>query len=448
MHKGFKELLFKVSKIKQRVIYTLGLAGFLATLLISSTAYAATSKIAYFDVNFSTFAIEVFSANPDGTSNTQLTNYNPLQAGEFGLKWSPDGTKIAFSVSNGGGTEVYLYVMNADGSGQTKVSSGTFGGIYGISWSPDSSKLAYVGSSDSGSTFNVFSVNADGSGDTQLTNAGSDACPLWSPINNKIAFVSARDGNSEIYTMNLNGTSQTNITNSSDNDGTYPSPVTNELCSFEISPDASKIIFSTNRDNPSGPTTELYSMSMTGTNLTRLTTSPDDVMNIFPHFSPDGSKLLYGSNVTNPGNNNDGIEIYTMTSTGGSQTQLTNDGLGNVKYNSNIAEGYDWSPDGTQIAFGSKRGGGGLSRLYTMNADGSSKTQITSNAGSLQFFPIWQPITQSGGSISGGGSSSSTSASTPGTLANTGENTYWIYTTALVLIGLGIGNLLKKRVWR
>jgi Tol biopolymer transport system component len=405
---------------------------------------AATSKIVYFDLNFSNFGIEVFSVNPDGTSNTQLTNVNPLQAGLFGIKWSPDGTKIAFSLSNAGGTEVYLYVMNADGTGQTKVSSGIWGGIYGVSWSPDSSKIAYVGSADGGSTFNIFSVNADGSGDAQLTTSDTDACPIWSPTNNKIAFISVRDGNSEIYTMDINGTNQTNISNNSDNDGNYTSPMVNAFCSYEISPDASKIIFSTNRDNPSGPTTELYSMSMTGSNQTRLTTSPDDVMNILPHFSPDGSKLLYGSNATDPGNNGDGVEIYTMTSTGGGQTQLTNDGLGNVKYNSNIALGYDWSPDGTQIVFGSKRGGGNIARIYTMNANGTNITAITAGSGSLQFYPIWQPTSQTPNS--GGSSSSSSSSSTSAaTLANTGFDTRFVAVIGCVLVITGLVALGRNR---
>ncbi|MDA8428305.1 MAG: Tol-Pal system beta propeller repeat protein TolB, partial [Geobacteraceae bacterium] len=54
--------------------------------------------------------------NPDGTGDTQLTstgsNENPA--------WSPDGRLLAFS-SKRGGIEA-IYVMRADGSGQTRVS--------------------------------------------------------------------------------------------------------------------------------------------------------------------------------------------------------------------------------------------------------------------------------------------------------------------------------------
>ncbi|MCH8349239.1 MAG: PD40 domain-containing protein, partial [Chloroflexi bacterium] len=37
--------------------------------------------------------------------------------------------------------------------------------------------------------------------------------PVWSPDGSQIAFVSARDGNHEIYVMNADGSGQTRLTN-------------------------------------------------------------------------------------------------------------------------------------------------------------------------------------------------------------------------------------------
>jgi len=63
-------------------------------------------------------------------------------------------------------------------------------------------------------------MNADGSNQTNLTkNPAGDGCPVWSPDGRKIAFVSDRDGNEEIYGMNADGSSQTNLTKNPAGDG-------------------------------------------------------------------------------------------------------------------------------------------------------------------------------------------------------------------------------------
>ena len=57
-------------------------------------------------------------------------------------------------------------------------------------------------------------MNADGTNLTQLTNNTSrDIPPSWSPDGKRVAFVSDRDGNDEIYVMNADGTNVTRLTN-------------------------------------------------------------------------------------------------------------------------------------------------------------------------------------------------------------------------------------------
>ena len=57
-------------------------------------------------------------------------------------------------------------------------------------------------------------MNIDGTHQIRLTdNPGLDSAPSWSPDGRKIAFLSTRDGNSEIYVMNADGSNQTNLTN-------------------------------------------------------------------------------------------------------------------------------------------------------------------------------------------------------------------------------------------
>jgi hypothetical protein len=206
----------------------------------------------------------------------------------------------------------------------------------------------------------IFVMNPDGSNPVNLTNVAddTDSTPAWSPDGSKIAFVTNRDGNHEIYLMNADGSGQTRLTTNSADD-TQPA----------FSPDGTKIAFSSDR---SGISSEILVMNADGSAQTPLTsnTSPEGQA----AFSPDGSKIFFGS--SRDGNN----EIYVMNADGSSQTRLTN----------NVASDQDLnvSADGQKIAFASSRDGN--SEIYTMNADGSSQTRLTNNT-AFDNAPAWSP---------------------------------------------------------
>jgi hypothetical protein len=72
-------------------------------------------------------------------------------------------------------------------------------------------KIAFV--SDRDGNQEIYVMNPDGSGVTRLTNnAAHDVYPAWSPDGSKIAFTSNRDGNWEIYVMNADGSGATRLT--------------------------------------------------------------------------------------------------------------------------------------------------------------------------------------------------------------------------------------------
>ncbi|GAH70395.1 unnamed protein product, partial [marine sediment metagenome] len=77
-------------------------------------------------------------------------------------------------------------------------------------------KIAFV--SDRDGNWEIYVMNADGSEQTRLTNDPAlDGCPIWSPDGKKIAFVSERDTESEdpeIYIMNADGLSLIRLTKS------------------------------------------------------------------------------------------------------------------------------------------------------------------------------------------------------------------------------------------
>ena len=59
----------------------------------------------------------------------------------------------------------------------------------------------------------IYLMEADGSHPRNLTNhPGDDYAPIWSPSGARIAFGSLRDGNTEIYSMNADGSSPKNLT--------------------------------------------------------------------------------------------------------------------------------------------------------------------------------------------------------------------------------------------
>ena len=120
---------------------------------------------------------DVYVIDPDGTGETKLTATERPTAGP--LSWSPDSTRIA--VSRGGD----IYFVRADGTGETRLTTSPHAEDQ-PAWSPNGAKIAFVDESSSSPGINV--VNADGTGAMRLTNI-SDTAPAWSPDSSRVAFI-------------------------------------------------------------------------------------------------------------------------------------------------------------------------------------------------------------------------------------------------------------------
>jgi Tol biopolymer transport system component len=103
------------------------------------------SRIAYLeivkDTNFAARRTRVWTSNADGTARTLLATLNAITginnewAGDntHSLAWSPDGKQIAFT-NQEGDLVVHIYVVNADGTGLTRVTSADKVTDRSISW--------------------------------------------------------------------------------------------------------------------------------------------------------------------------------------------------------------------------------------------------------------------------------------------------------------------------
>lgn len=260
--------------------------------------------------------------------------------------------KIAFTRFDSSISQSQLWLANADGTGQTVVS--TTQSPAGMYWTADGSRLMTDG---------IYSWNPDGTGQTLIT-FGSRPAP--SPDGTKMAFVkSPPEGPPyELYVSNIDGTGETRLTNNS---------VYEEWPSW--SPDGSEIAFT--RASPNGYY-NIYKMNPDGSGVAQLTNAPGQG-NMRADWSPDGTKLVYMSTAED-GN----WDIWTMNRDGTGKANLTG--------NPHVPE-HDpyWSPDGTKILYWKLVAGLGAS-LYTMNTDGTDQQQLifdtTNNSAAWQPLPV------------------------------------------------------------
>ena len=180
---------------------------------------------------------QIFLVRSDGTGRRQLTHTSSGLT--LAPAWSPDGSELLFEQDLGkwvpdpkGGPgdltfaangRIDLYTIHPSGGTRRKIARITNErGLCGCAvWSPDGTKIAYEGGSPNGKP-DIYVMNADGSAQTRLTRSPArDENPDWSPDGSQIAFYSERPGNAEIYVMNSDGTHQQRVTH----DPWYDGPV-------------------------------------------------------------------------------------------------------------------------------------------------------------------------------------------------------------------------------
>ena len=201
----------------------------------------------------------------------------------------------------------------------------------------------------------IWTIGADGKNARLLIRDAHS--PAWSPDGTRLAFVSARTGDEEIYVARANGREVTRLTTSPGED-----------LSPAWSKSGKRIAWSRDR--------EIWTMTAFGSDKRPVVRKS---LVWHEHYSPSwlGPRLVYSSNRVSSFNG----ELFLtpakrLTFTKGSDGVLGDDGMPDV------------SPDGRRIAFTSNRDQQG--EVYVMNANGSGQKRLTRRAGD-DWAPDFSP---------------------------------------------------------
>jgi Tol biopolymer transport system component len=136
----------------------------------------------------------------NGSERTRLTR--ALQDEESSITWSPSGSDIALlrtaNARDPGHARIDVWMMRADGSGQTRVTDkANFGSLC---WSADGQVLAYVSRGQISLT-----RLATGKSRRIYTPGQLDAFS-WSPDGKTFAVILTRAGRTDLHTVSADGT--------------------------------------------------------------------------------------------------------------------------------------------------------------------------------------------------------------------------------------------------
>jgi Tol biopolymer transport system component len=289
-----------------------------------------------------------------------------------------------------------------------KVHQLTFGGQNAEAYfSADGKKLIYQSSHGDVKCDQIFIMNIDGTDQHMVsTGKGRTTCSFFYPDGKKILYTSTHLASPEcpprpdfskgyvwgvysgydIFTANLDGSNLKQLTNTPG----YDAEAT-------ISLDGKKITFTSLRNGD----LDIYTMDADGKNVKQLTHelgydggptfSPDRKTIVYRAYHPKTEKEisdykeLLAQNLIRPTS----LEIWTMNADGSGKKQITN--LGAASF------GPAYTADGKRIIFSSNydpdthaKGGEGNFELWMMNPDGSGMERITYSDG-FDGFPMFSP---------------------------------------------------------
>ena len=242
-------------------------------------------------------------------------------------------------------------------------------GIHSPRWSPDGTWVAYV-LSNSGFVFgglgafgnigpsSVWMVRRDGGEPIQITDSASlNTSPSWTADGRSLLFVSSRGGGRDIYQIALDDSRRPAAT---------PTRLTTSLeaHTVTVSADGSRLAYSIYTPQPNVWSIRIPEDGVvTIAEAEPVTTGNQYVEGVV--VSPDGQWIAFDSDRS--GNQ----DIYKVPVAGGQPQQLTTDARDEFLYS--------WSPNADSLAFHAYQGA--EPDVFLISADGGVLEQVTSHAG-------------------------------------------------------------------
>jgi TolB protein len=158
---------------------------------------------------------DIYTIRPDGSELTQLTD---TTLHEHRPTYSPDGTRIAYAVSDitNPSIIVSIAVMEADGSNPTNLTSAVAPFTYDPFWAADGNSIFFFSETEN-NDWDIYKIGTDGSDPVNLTHdALQQSDPVLSPDGSQILFIGRADivaFEIDFYTMNIDGSNVTKYPN-------------------------------------------------------------------------------------------------------------------------------------------------------------------------------------------------------------------------------------------
>jgi Tol biopolymer transport system component len=300
-----------------------------------------------------------------GTSHRLTTD--PAQ--DFDPDWSPDGSHIAFRRLSAQGSGIYL--IPALGGSERHLCDAAptqSGSGRSLSWSPDGKWLAIADATFPQSPYGIFLFSLDSGERRPLTfpPAGSrgDSSPVFAPDGKSLSFVrTGLGGTSDLYTVAIAGGEPKRLTF----DSTYISGVT-------WTPNGSELVFASERG---GSIPNLWRLRATGGEPERLHEVGPNVVS--PSIAPTGNRLVYTQHLLD-------TNIWRMELPASGNSARPPSLLIASTLHDDTPQ---YSPDGTRIAFSSRRSGS--CEILVCDSEGRSPVQLTWFGGPLPGSPRWSP---------------------------------------------------------